>query len=341
VLRPQTFVGAALAVICGFFFLQYYLISGLDQLKIKSRALPPELRSQLRGVESHAARSAVEHPGDLIRIATFNIQVFGEEKSRHNEVMEILARIIRNFDIVAIQEIRTQNENFLPEFVKRINAQGAHYDFAIGPRLGDTSSKEQYAFVFDRESVEINRSQIYTMEDPENWMHREPLVAQFRVRGPHIDDAFTFTLVNVHTDPSPQSLTREINVLDNVYRAVRNDGLDEDDVILLGDFNVDDRHFGELAEIPGMVCVISGVPTNTARTAQYDNIVFNDVPTTEYSGRHGVFDFREEFQLTKEQAARVSDHLPVWAEFSIFEQNAQSRLADDRGAPARRTRRAR
>ncbi len=340
-LRPQTFVGAALAVICGFFFLQYYRISGLDQLKVKARALPQELRSQLRGVEPSAVRSTVEHPGDMIRVATFNIQVFGEEKSRHDEVMDTLARVIRNFDIVAIQEIRTPNENFLPEFIKRVNAQGARYDFAIGPRLGDTSSKEQYAFVFDRESVEINRSQIYTMEDPENWMHREPLVAQFRVRGPHIDDAFTFTLVNIHTDPSPQSLTREINVLDNIYRAVRNDGLDEDDVILMGDFNVDDRHFGELAEIPGMVCVISGEPTNTARTAQYDNIVFNEVTTTEYSGKQGVFDFRQEFQLTKDQAARVSDHLPVWAEFSIFEQNAQSRLADDSGAPMRRTRRAR
>ena len=32
-------------------------------------------------------------------------------------------------------------------------------------------------------------------------LHREPLVGWFRVRGPDASQAFTFTLVNIHTDP--------------------------------------------------------------------------------------------------------------------------------------------
>ncbi len=327
-LRPQTFVAAALAVIVGFFFLQRFRIDGLDRLKIEPRAMPNELRKPL-----NPASKEVVNRGETIRVASFNIQVFGEEKSRKEPVMDLLARIVRNFDVVAIQEIRCRHQDLLPEFVQKTNANGARYDYALGPRLGNTSVKEQYAFVFDSESLEINRSTIYTMDDPENWMHREPFVAQFRVRGPAHQDAFTFTLVNVHTDPD--LVIKEINVLDNVYRAVRDDGLDEDDVILLGDFNVDDQHFGELAEIRGMVCVIHNEKTNTAQTAQYDNLVFNELTTTEYTGRHGVFDFSREYKLTKEQAMEVSDHFPVWAEFSIYEQNAQSRLASERGRGSR------
>jgi hypothetical protein len=32
-----------------------------------------------------------------------------------------------------------------------------------------------------------------------------------------------------------------------------------------------------------------------------------------------VFDFLREFNLTREQATAVSDHLPLWAEFSVYE----------------------
>ena len=43
---------------------------------------------------------------DIIKIASFNIQNFGQSKSSKQEVMDILVQIIRDFDIVAIQEIR-------------------------------------------------------------------------------------------------------------------------------------------------------------------------------------------------------------------------------------------
>ena len=43
---------------------------------------------------------------DSIKIASFNIQIFGQSKASDQEVMNILVQIIRNFDIVAIQEIR-------------------------------------------------------------------------------------------------------------------------------------------------------------------------------------------------------------------------------------------
>ena len=54
--------------------------------------------------------------------------------------MEKLAIIVRQFDVVAIQEIRTKDNGHLPRFVDLINATGRHYDYVIGPRLGRTVS---------------------------------------------------------------------------------------------------------------------------------------------------------------------------------------------------------
>jgi hypothetical protein len=110
-----------------------------------------------------------------------------------------------------------------------------------------------------------------------------------------------------------------LDVLDDVMRVVRDDGRNEDDVILLGDLNVDNRHLGQLGTVPGVVWTVSDTPTNTRGNAQYDNIVFYGRATVEYTGRSGVYDFLREFDLTVEQALEVSDHMPVWAEFSIYE----------------------
>jgi deoxyribonuclease-1-like protein len=263
--------------------------------------------------------------GSTIRVASFNIQAFGNTKAAKPHVMDLLARIVREFEIVAIQEIRSRDNDLLPNFVERINTTGRHYDYVIGPRLGRTSIQEQYAFVFDSAAVEVDRSQLYTVADPDDLLHREPLVAWFRVRGPPADEAFTFTLVNIHTDADEAE--QELDVLAEVFRVVRNDGRQEDDVILLGTLNADDRNLGRLGSIPGITCVVTATPTDTRGTAQYDNILFDARATNEFTGRGGIFDFLRRYNLSMEEALEVSDHLPVWAEFSIYEGGQPGRVA--------------
>jgi deoxyribonuclease-1-like protein len=259
----------------------------------------------------------VERSGNTIRVASFNIQVFGEKKLSKPEVADVLARVIRYFDVVAIQEIRDANDDFLRRFVLQVNSSGAYYDYVIGPRLGRSNSKEQYAFIYNAASLECDRQNVYTVDDPDDLLHREPLVAGFRVRGPPPEQAFTFTLVDIHTDPD--EVQAELNVLDDVFRAVRDDGRGEDDIILLGDLNADDHHFGELGQMGYITWVITGMPTNTRGTHLYDNILFDSRTTVEYDRRAGVFDLMKEFHLSMEQALAISDHLPIWAEFSLTE----------------------
>ncbi len=246
--------------------------------------------------------------------------------------MQELADIVNQFDVVAIQEVRSKDEFLIPNFVQLVNRSGRRFDRVIGPRVGYTTNKEQYVFLFDTQKVEVDRQSIYTVSDPDGLLHREPLVATFRTRVDP-DQAFTFTLVNMHTDPDEAD--KEMDVLAEVYKVVRRSSREEDDIILLGDFNVDDRNLGRLGQLPEMLPLIAGVWTNTRQNKQFDNLIIHRPSTTEYSGRSGVFDFMRFKNLSLQQALQVSDHFPVWAEFSIYERDSVGRVASRRRAVRR------
>lgn len=273
------------------------------------------------------ARTAVT--GDTIRIASFNIQVFGESKMKKQDVVDVLVEVVRKFDIVAVQEIRASDQSIIPRFLEQVNSTGRHYDFLISERIGRTVSKEQYAYIYDAERIEVFPESMYTVADPRDLLHREPYVAGFRVRGVPSNEAFTFNLINIHTDPDETD--QELDALDDVFRFVQNDGSGEDDIILLGDLNVDDRHLGELGRLPEMVWTVRGEPTNTRGNKSYDNILFNANSTVEFAGRAGVMRLQDEFGLDTKAALRVSDHQPVWAEFSVREMPSSRRLANQNG----------
>lgn len=325
---------------------------GLNNMAVRPEAQPPYANNQYRspgswngtatpsappvGYQPVAANSAIIAPpgqpnsGPVIRIASFNIEAFGNTKAAKQYVMVRLADIIRKFDIVAVQEIRSQNEYLVPNFVQLVNQPGRRYDYVIGPRLGRTPSKEQYVFIYDTDRIALDPQSVYTISDPDDLMHREPLVATFMARGVDPDEAFTFTLVNVHTDPNEPDLSKELDAMAEVYRVVRRSARQEDDVILVGDFNADDRSLRRLGQLPGIFPLIAGVSTNTRQNKQYDNIIIHQPSTTEYTGRSGVFDVMRNYNLNEQQALEISDHFPVWAEFSVYERDYAGRVANRR-----------
>ena len=268
---------------------------------------------------------------DRLRIASYNIQVFGQSKISNPRVIAVLARAIRQFDVIAVQEIRSEEQDVLPRFLELVNRDPnlPRYDFLLSPRLGRTVSKEQYAFVYNTAKVMPVDDWVYTLNDPYDRLHRPPFVARFRVRSSPAEEAFTFTLVNIHTDPDETK--QELNVLDDVFRLIQQDGSQEDDIILLGDLNVDDKHLGELGQLPGITWAITGVPTNTRGTSQYDNIVFDSGATREFAGYARVYNILERFGFTLEESLEVSDHFPVWADFELAEKPSVGRLTQRPG----------
>ena len=160
--------GVVLLLIAGaaWIFLQKFEIQGPDGFRIVPRDGSGQNDSENAG--SLATSPPPARAKGSIRMASFNIQVFGTTKASKPQVMDLLARIVRQFDIVAVQEVRSVDQDIIPTFVDLINLSGARYDYVIGPRLGRTSSKEQYAFIYDMTTVEVDRSQLYTVYDPDD-----------------------------------------------------------------------------------------------------------------------------------------------------------------------------
>ena len=110
-----------------------------------------------------------------------------------------------------------------------------------------------------------------------------------------------------------------MDLLAEAYRAVRDSRPDEDDIILLGDLESDDQHLGELGRLLGVTPLLSGVATTARGTQLLDNILLDRRATCEFTGRVEVVDMMREFKLTMPDALEISEHLPVWAEFSVYE----------------------
>lgn len=262
-----------------------------------------------------------------IRIATFNIQVFGASKSSKPEVMRQLATVFLQFDVVAVQEIRGDPKIPMDALLREISRQGGRYRGIHGPPIGRTSQTECYGYVWDQERIDIVENSDYLVDDPLDRMHRQPMVASFQTRVAPVDSRlpFRFTLINVHTDPDEvrgDTPENELNVLDDVFQSVRNYEYEtngEDDFILLGDLNVDVKGLRELGEIPGMVSLIGDVPTNTRQTKCYDHMLIDSRVTTEFLHRSGVLNLERFFGIEQAAALKISDHYPVWAEFSVYE----------------------
>ncbi len=315
----------ALAGVCGWFF-YHFDVKLQNGLSVKPRSYSPHAASV--DVSSNGASADVGSEGvavsatpapkrGTVRVAAYNLQALGTAKLSSPRVVQVLADIIGRFDVMAIEDIRSRSDDVLPRLLSAVNAGGRHYDYAVGPRVGRTGQTEQFAYLYDHDTLDVDTAGVYTVADRDGVLNRDPLVAWFRAKGPNPKEAFTFTLVAVHTDANVTA--KENDALANVFRAVRDDGRNEDDIILLGDFNADSKHLGMLGRVPHLQAAVTGMPSTTRRDKLVDNLLFSSSATVEFTGRAGVVDMVREYNLTPDQALEISDHFPVWAEFSLYE----------------------
>lgn len=268
-------------------------------------------------VQPTAQFGAVPFDNRALLIASFNIQVFGSSKLAKPEVARTLVDIVRRFDLVAIQELRAADQGVLDQFLQLLNQAGGTYRYVVGERLGTSTSKEQYTYVYDAAKLRVTH-QPTTVRDAQGMMPRPPLATRFQCIELPEGQGFTFTLLNVHT--APDQALQELRALESVVAATRQLLPMEDDIIVLGDFNASTSQIAAVRWFPAQAAAIPNESmTNTRQSKNYDNLVFDGRATIEYTGRSGVFVFQQLYQLSPEQALEVSDHCPVWGEFSIFE----------------------
>jgi len=256
---------------------------------------------------------------ETAKIAAFNIQIFGKTKSQKEDVMAVLRDIVREFDIVLIQEIRDASEQTIPNFVEELNQmQGPNYNFIRSERLGRTTSKEAYAYIYNTETIRFIQDSDYVYNDVEDVFEREPYIASFRAGN------FDFVIVGIHT--KPDDAYNEIGNLTSVVSSIQTANPNENDVIVMGDFNADGSYFDEDSN------------SNMFRSYEYNWLITNDMDTmvkTDYTydrivvldatlnhefvagSAHGFY-FDQVYGLNNETfISEISDHYPVFAQYKI------------------------
>lgn len=258
---------------------------------------------------SPAPATADSAGGPSVRLVTWNLYNFG--RSKDDEEIAFIARQLRDYDVVAIQEVSTTAPG--AQAVARLDAEldrtGFQWDYRISdPTTGDGS--ERYAFLWKPSRVRlVGRAWLEpTLADA---IDREPYCARFEQRS----TGQQFLVASLHAVPRSKDPEREVVLLDELHRQY-----ERDHVIILGDFNLDedDEAFDELRTL-GYAHVLDDQPTSLRRKRrdepnghlanEYDNIFYEATPLR--TARVGIVDFTTAFGTLKE-ARRISDHLPVF-----------------------------
>ncbi len=66
-------------------------------------------------------KEAARTDDNVVKIAAFNIQVFGRAKRENAQVMDVLEKIAREFDVMLVQEIRDSSGETTPFYLEGIN----------------------------------------------------------------------------------------------------------------------------------------------------------------------------------------------------------------------------
>jgi endonuclease/exonuclease/phosphatase family metal-dependent hydrolase len=285
-----------------------------------------------------------------ILISTWNIRAFGDitrkatssgsdSPKRDFHSLLCIAEIIRRFDVIAIQEIKS-NIKGLRDVLKVL---GNDWSLILTDvNRGDAGNGERMGYLFDTRRVQLS-GLACELVVPQEWIEvtsNEALTEQF-VRSPYAvsfrSQNQTFILVTLHIKYGDASADR-IKEIKGVAKWMADWAKDvnvyHQNLIALGDFNIDKR-----GDLLNQTFISEGLyippvlqnPTVTRSifdvTKYYDQIAwFNDahkIPNLSLkfvSG--GNYDFMGKAlssrNLTKQSISfMLSDHYPLWAEFEL------------------------
>jgi len=254
-----------------------------------------------------------------ITFGSFNVQNFGLSKFKKEDVVYNILKVMKRYDLLSFIEIVDKKEKFFPALVEKFNENAKTADrlsYVISKRLGRSSGKEQYAFLYKASKMRILDT--YQYPESKDQFERPPFAVKVGLFNATISEVVFMT---IHT--KPEEANAEMQHLYNAYLAVKAKWK-INDIAIMGDFNSDCSYMSpmDLSELKlSNSKRFSWLITRCAGTSMlrthciYDHIVVAGeklraaIPTN--SAR--VFRFDEAYNLNQTLAVMVSDHYPVQA----------------------------
>ncbi len=243
-----------------------------------------------------------------LRLASWNIQDFGRSKDK--EEMLLIAQHLREFDLVAIQEVVSNNSSG-PKAVARLadelDRMGHDWDYRISDPTDSPGSKtERYAFLWKTDRVKLLGKTWLESSLPDT-VFREPYLARFEFNGDSI------LIASFHARRGADRPEEEVPLLARLI-----DRYPKETLIFVGDFNLNDSHpaFDRMKQ-KGYKPAFKNQPTSLRQTCtdRYfsGNLDHIFLPPSIRLLRSGIVDTVGECANLK-MARALSDHVPLWAE---------------------------
>ena len=318
---------------------------------------PDEIQAEIAGLQAELDKKIPPKLLDRnLLVATWNIRRFGPvtlewsgdsgsrmRPRRDLHSLMIIAEIVKRFDVIALQEV-TGNAEGLQVLIASL---GENWGYLLSDVTeGRLGNMERKAFLFDTRRVipggltceyviapeKLERAQ---EDELKRQFARTPYVASFR------SGKKVFTLVNVHLvfGDTPHWTVRELKMIADWLREwAEEDTTWQSNLIAVGDFNVrrkgDQTHAALTStglHIPDELHYVRRTITDDPEDPRwfYDQIAWfpkeGEVPglSLTYTTRGGNFDFvpfvftSRDIESPHELSFYISDHLPLWCEFSL------------------------
>ena len=307
-----------------------------------------DIDTELLRIRAHQLHRGIpqQRPDNML-LASWNLCNLGDPAQLRNvNDLLIMAEILRPFDLIAIQEVKDDHN----QFRGLVRLLGNEFDYMMTDKAGND---ERLAFIyntsrltrmqlagelvlsgFERSSPKVTiKNKKYKMKF--TGFNRNPYLAAFR------SHQFVFTLANVHIlyGSGTPGLRRRIGevfaLAEWAHERVteKYDRTFDHDIILVGDFNIPKLKksdpVGKQLTRFGMQSTMYGsfVGTNLSGRDQFDQITFHPQYTqNKFTGNSGVFDFdkaifRDIWEMyvlesfTDYVAYHISDHRLIWSEW--------------------------
>ncbi len=251
----------------------------------------------------------------VVRIATWNLEPFDFSKVNDASVGEKIARLLQEFDVVAVQGIRSKNRAVLEALVYLIARQGGEYDYVAST---PTAANSIAAFFYNAQTIVVDGESVSDVFDAQGRLTTPVLAANFRPNAVAPESSFTFQIINVRFSGTETDGETLVDLLATLKKRAGGFGLSEDDILVAGDFGISIQKIKGVEKIANAATLHQDQATDDSGGSGA-NLLFDSVATVEYVERFGVVDLAEYFDISDAEARKIARGRPVWGDFSVYE----------------------